>query len=95
MCSGEQARRALRSGEARRRWTGEEGRAYVRAMRELFNLRLMLRTTVVVVLPLVGGFVLWEALGGEVTLSKVMVVLAAVLPFVAVAWLAYQHLRAR
>lgn len=58
-------------------------------------MRLMFRTAVVVVLPLVGGFVVWEALGGEVTLSKLMAVLAATLPFVAVAWLAYQHLRAR
>jgi hypothetical protein len=64
-------------------------------MRELFNLRLMARTALMVVLPLVGGFVVWEAMGGEVTLSKLMVVLAATLPFVAIGWLSYQHLRAR
>jgi len=64
-------------------------------MRELFNLRLMWRTAVAVVLPLVGGFAAWETLGGEVPLSKLMVVLAAALPFVAGGWLAYQHLRAR
>lgn len=64
-------------------------------MRELFNLRLMGKTALTVVLPLVGGFVVWEAMGGEVTLSKLMLVLAATLPFAAVGWLAYQHLRAR
>lgn len=55
----------------------------------------MLKTTLTVVLPLVAGFVIWEGLGGEVTLSKLMVALAAVLPFAAVGWLTYQHFRPR
>jgi hypothetical protein len=64
-------------------------------VRELFNLRLMGRTALTVVLPLVAVFLGWEALGGEVTLSKLMILLAAVLPCVAMGWLAYQHFRAR
>lgn len=62
-------------------------------MRELFNLRLLGTTALTVVVPLVGVFVMWEAMGGEVTLSKLMVLVAAVLPLMAVGWLVYQHLR--
>ena len=56
---------------------------------------LILRYSVYVVLPLVLGFLIADRLGGEMTVNKIILVLAALSPIYAVSWLAYQNFRPR
>lgn len=62
---------------------------------KLFHWGLILRYTVYGVLPLILGFVFLERYVGEGDTGVVIVVLAFILPFVAIGWLAYQHYRHR
>jgi len=62
---------------------------------KLFQWGLLLRYMVYGVLPLIVGFVLLERYVGEGWAGYGIVVLAFVLPFVAIGWLGYQHFRRR
>ncbi|HVM59622.1 MAG TPA: hypothetical protein VMV72_02050 [Verrucomicrobiae bacterium] len=62
---------------------------------KLFHWGLMLRYMVYGVLPLVVGFIVLERYVGEGAAGVLFVVLALVLPFVAIGWLGWQHLRHR
>ena len=62
---------------------------------KLFHWGLMLRYMVYGILPLVILFILLERRFGEGAAGVFFVVLALVLPFVAIGWLAYQHYRHR
>jgi hypothetical protein len=61
----------------------------------LFHWGLLLRCMVYGALPLVMGFVFVERRMGEGAAGAFFVVLALVLPFVAVGWLGWQHFRHR
>jgi hypothetical protein len=62
---------------------------------KLFHWGLLLRYMVYGVLPLVIGFILVERRVGEGAAGVFFVVLALVLPFVAIGWLGWQHFRHR
>ena len=62
---------------------------------KLFHWGLMLRYMVYGVLPLILLFILLERWLGGGASGVFIVVLAALLPFVALGWLAYQHFRKR
>ncbi len=62
---------------------------------KLFQWGLLLRYMVYGVLPLVVGFILLERRVGEGAAGLFFVILAFLLPFVAVGWLGYQHYRHR
>jgi hypothetical protein len=62
---------------------------------KLFHWGLLLRYMVYGVLPLVIGFIFLERRVGEGAAGYFFVVLALVLPFVAVGWLGWQHFRHR
>ena len=62
---------------------------------KLFHWGLILRYTVYGVLPLVAALLLLERYVGAGRSGAAFVVLAFVLPFVALAWLGYQHFRHR
>jgi hypothetical protein len=60
---------------------------------KLFHWGLLLRYMVYGVLPLIVGFALAERWLGPGSSGLVVLVLALILPFVALGWLGYQHLR--
>jgi len=62
---------------------------------KLFHWGLLLRYMVYGVLPLVVGFVFLEHHVGEGDAGVFFVMLALVLPFIAIGWLAWQHFRHR
>jgi phosphate starvation-inducible membrane PsiE len=62
---------------------------------KLFHWGLLLRYMVYGVLPLVIGFIIVEHRVGEGVAGVFFVVLALVLPFVALGWLGWQHVRHR
>jgi hypothetical protein len=62
---------------------------------KLFHWGLMLRYMVYGVLPLLILFVVIERHFGPGDSGVVLVLLAALLPFIAIGWLAYQHYRHR
>ena len=62
---------------------------------KLFHWGLLLRYMVYGVLPLVVGFIIVERWVGEGAAGVFFVVLALVLPFVAIGWLGWQHFRHR
>jgi hypothetical protein len=62
---------------------------------KLFQWGLLLRYMVYGVLPLVVGFIFLERHVGEGAAGVFFVVLAFVLPFVAMGWLGWQHFRHR
>jgi hypothetical protein len=62
---------------------------------KLFQWGLLLRYMVYGVLPLVVGFILLERRVGEGAAGLFFVILAFLLPFIAVGWLGYQHYRHR
>ncbi len=62
---------------------------------KLFHWGLLLRYMVYGVLPLILLFILLERWVGAGASGSLIVVLAALLPFVALGWLAYQHFRRR
>ena len=62
---------------------------------KLFHWGLLLRYMVYAVLPLVVGFIVLERRVGEGAAGLFFVVLALVLPFVAMGWLGWQHVRRR
>jgi hypothetical protein len=62
---------------------------------KLFQWGLLLRYMVYGVLPLVVGFILLERRVGEGAAGSFFVILAFLLPFIAIGWLAYQHYRHR
>ena len=61
----------------------------------LFSWRLIMRYVAFGAVPLVLTFVLAEFLFGGATVGTFFVVLAFLLPFVALTWLGYQHFRKR
>ena len=61
---------------------------------KLFHWGLMLRYMVYGVLPLLLLFAVAQRFGGG-DIAVLIVVLAALLPFIAIGWLAYQHFRHR
>ena len=65
------------------------------AAMKLFHWGLLLRYMVYAVLPLVVGFIVLERQVGEGAAGVFFVVLALVLPFVAIGWLGWQHVRHR
>jgi hypothetical protein len=62
---------------------------------KLFHWGLMLRYMVYGVLPLILLFVILERFFGDSAAGIFIVGLAAILPFVALGWLGYQHFRHR
>jgi len=62
---------------------------------KLFHWGLLLRYMVYGVLPLVVVFILLERRVGEGAAGLFFVILAFLLPFVALGWLAWQHFRPR
>jgi len=62
---------------------------------KLFHWGLMLRYMVYGVLPLLLLFVVVERYFGPGESGVAIVLLAAVLPFIALGWLGYQHFRHR
>ena len=62
---------------------------------KLFHWGLLLRYMVYGVLPIVVGFILLERLIGEGGAGSLIVLLALLLPFIAMGWLGYQHWRHR
>ena len=62
---------------------------------KLFHWGLLLRYMVYGVVPLVVGFIVLERRVGEGAAGLFFVVLALVLPFVAMGWLGWQHFRHR
>jgi len=62
---------------------------------KLFHWGLMLRYMIYGVLPLLLLFVLIERWLGPGESGTAIVVLAAALPFIALGWLGYQHVRHR
>lgn len=62
---------------------------------KLFHWGLLLRYMVYGVLPLVALFILLENIVGPSSIGGYFVILALVLPFVAVGWLAWQHRKHR
>lgn len=61
---------------------------------KLFHWGLMLRYMVYGVLPLLLLFALLQRFGAG-DIGALVVVLAALLPFIAIGWLGYQHFRHR
>lgn len=61
----------------------------------MFDWGVILRNVIFVVLPLVLGFWIVDRLGGEMTVNKIILVLAAAAPIYALGWLAYQNFRPR
>ena len=57
----------------------------------LFHWGVVLRYVVYGAIPLLAAFWLSEKWVGDAGLGAVMILVAAVLPFYAVAWLGYQH----
>ena len=68
---------------------------YISPAMKLFQWGLLLRYMVYAVLPLVVGFIVLERQVGEGAAGVFFVVLALVLPFVAIGWLGWQHVRHR
>lgn len=64
-------------------------------MNSLFNWGMVLRYVLYGALPLVLFFILIEHIAGEWSLGFAIMVLAAVAPFIAIGWLAYQNFRKR
>jgi hypothetical protein len=62
---------------------------------KLFHWGLILRYMVYGVLPLMALFIVLERYIGPGVGSELFVVLAFVLPFIAIGWLGYQHFRHR
>ena len=62
---------------------------------KLFHWGLMLRYMVYGVLPLLILFVVLERAFGGGGSGVAIVILAAILPFIALGWLGYQHFRHR
>jgi hypothetical protein len=62
---------------------------------KLFHWGLILRYAVYGILPLVVGLVLIERYVAPGITGSFFVLLALILPFVAIGWLAYQHWRHR
>jgi predicted permease len=62
---------------------------------KLFNWGLLLRYMVYGVMPLMLFFFVLERHLGPGDLGVTIVVLAAALPFIALGWLGYQHIRHR
>jgi hypothetical protein len=60
---------------------------------KLFHWGLILRYIVYGVLPLIVLFVVIERYAGAGSSSEAFVILALLLPFVALGWLGYQHWR--
>jgi hypothetical protein len=60
---------------------------------KLFHWGLLLRYMVYGVLPLIAGFILLERYVGSGFSGAIVVYLALALPFVAIGWLGFQHLR--
>jgi hypothetical protein len=71
--------------------SGDFGRAG-HAMK-LFHWGLMLRYMVYGVLPLIVLFIVLERRLGGGAAGTFIVILAAILPFIALGWLGYQHFR--
>jgi hypothetical protein len=61
----------------------------------LFSWRLMARYIAVGAVPLLLAFVVAEYVLGEATFGAMILVLAFLLPFAALAWLGYQNFRKR
>ena len=59
----------------------------------IFHWPTVLRHVLVGAAPFVFAVIIYEKLFGEWSLGVLMVILAAVLPFVAIGWLGYQHWR--
>ena len=55
----------------------------------------VMRHVIVGAIPFVGMVLLYEHFFGEWSLGAVIVILSAILPFVAVGWLGYQHWKHR
>lgn len=62
---------------------------------KLFHWGLLLRYMVYGVLPLIVLFIVLERLFGAGTTGEWFIILALVLPFIALGWLGYQHFRHR
>ncbi len=62
---------------------------------KLFHWGLMLRYMVYGVLPLIALFIVLERYVGPGVDSELLVILAFVLPFIALGWLGYQHFKHR
>jgi len=62
---------------------------------KLFHWGLLLRYMVYGVLPLIVLFIVLENLVGASSVGEYFVVLALLLPFIAIGWLAWQHFRHR
>ncbi len=60
---------------------------------KIFHWGLILRSLVYGVVPLIVAFILIERLVGAGHASEAFVILAFLLPFVALSWLGYQHWR--
>lgn len=61
----------------------------------LFDWPTVFRHLVVGAIPFVLAVLLCERLLGEWSIGAMIVILAALLPFVAIAWLGYQHWKHR
>ncbi len=57
----------------------------------IFDWPTVLRHMALGAIPFVAIVLLYEKFFGEWTLGAAIVILAAMLPFVAIGWLAYQH----
>ena len=62
---------------------------------KLFHWGLILRYMMYGVLPLIALFIVVERYTGTGVGSELFVVLAFVLPFIALGWLGYQHFKQR
>lgn len=56
-----------------------------------FHWPTLLRHFILRVLPFIGLIIFYEKYFGEWSLGVLIVILAAILPFIAIGWLAYQH----
>ena len=64
-------------------------------MNSLFDWGLIVRYVLFGALPLIAFFILIEKIAGEWSLGVAILILAAIAPFIAIGWLAYQYFRKR
>ena len=61
----------------------------------LFDWPTVLRHAIVGAIPFIAAVLLYERFFGEWSLGAIIVILSAILPFVAIGWLGYQHWKHR
>lgn len=61
----------------------------------MFDWSLIARNALLIVLPLVLGFWLVDRFSGEMMVNKIILGLAAAMPFYALGWIVFQHFRPR